>query len=214
MSANISLMLVGVSYLLGSIPPSYLIAKFVYKVDILKQGNGNLGGANSLRLFGKKVGVLVALLDILKGTAAVLIAQTVNSSDGPETGFLAETPNVMALAGFAAVFGHCFSIFLKFRGGKGGATTAGVILAIDPFSLLVVVIFWVLIVSSTRFTSLANLLAVFSMPPLMRTRTDGSQYVLLGYALAILLVLTHRENLSRMLAGTERKVGETEQLPG
>ena len=147
MSAVTSLLLIGVSYLLGSIPPSYLIAKFIYKVDIFEQGSGNPGGANSLRLFGKKVAVVVAVLDILKGTAAVIIAKTVNSTNGPETGFLANTANVMALAAFAAVIGHCFSIFLKFKGGKGGATTAGIILAIDPLSLVVVLLFWALVVS-------------------------------------------------------------------
>jgi len=207
-----SLIIIGGGYLIGSIAPSAWIAKFIYKIDIKAQGSGNAGGANAMRLMGKKVGAVVVIVDILKGTAAIYLAQSLNPEFGPVSGFFADTSYVVALTGFAAVFGHCFSLFLKFKGGKGGATAAGVVLGIDPFSTLIIIIFWILIVGSTKFTSLGNVLAIFALPSLMKLRTGEAAYIALGFGIAFLIVFTHRQNINRLMSGTERKLGQKEKI--
>lgn len=204
--------LIFASYLLGSIPPSYIIGKIFFKTDIRKQGSGNVGGANSIRLFGKKVGGFVGAFDIFKGTAAVLMTEYYIDQATTNVGFFARGDNIIALAAFAAILGHCFSIFLKFSGGKGGATTWGVLIGIDPFSFFIVIGFWIIVVISTRFTSLGNLAMSFAIPLTLDLRTDKTSYITLGYAIAALLWFKHRENVGRLFRGEERKFGQKEAV--
>lgn len=199
-------------YLLGSIPPSYIIGKIFFKVDIRKEGSGNAGGANSARLFGQKVGLLVGFFDLIKGTFAVLIAKEFYTNSGAETGFFANSNNIIALAGFAAVVGHCFSLFLKFSGGKGGATTMGMVLGIDPVSFVILMIFWIIIVGTTRFTSLGNLLGFGVIPLLFAFRTDDAVFEYAGIAIIVLIYYKHRDNIGRLFRGEERKFGQKETI--
>jgi glycerol-3-phosphate acyltransferase PlsY len=209
---TVNLLVILGSYLLGSIPPSYLVGRFKYGVDIRKQGSGNVGGANTARLFGKKIGLLVGLFDVLKGTAVVYIAAKIAPNYLDPTGFFSSADNIIAAAGLFAVLGHCFSAFLKFSGGKGGATTAGVALALDPMSFLIIVAFWFLIVSTTRFTSLGNLLTIILVPLLFDFAEIGSAYVIVGYLLIALIFYTHRANIGRLIQKNERKFGQKETV--
>ncbi|OLS29070.1 MAG: Glycerol-3-phosphate acyltransferase [Candidatus Heimdallarchaeota archaeon LC_2] len=208
----VSIGLIFTSYLIGSIPPSYIIGKLFFKTDIRKQGSGNVGGANSIRIFGKKVGAIVAIFDIFKGTFAVLITDYYSDEATTEVGFFARSENIIALAAFAVVMGHCFSIFLKFSGGKGGATTWGILIAIDPFSFLIIIAFWIVVVLSTRFTSLGNLAMSFAIPLVLELRTDKTPFINMGYALVALLWFKHRENIGRLFRGEERKFGTKEAV--
>ncbi|MFV2015325.1 MAG: glycerol-3-phosphate acyltransferase, partial [Candidatus Heimdallarchaeota archaeon] len=120
--------------------------------------------------------------------------------------------NIIALTAFAVVFGHCYSVFLKFKGGKGGATTGGILIAIVPFGFLLIITFWVTIVLSTRFTSLANLSIAFALPLVFNLLTESNTYFSLGWALGVLLWFKHRDNIGRLIRGEERKFGQKEAL--
>ena len=208
----VSISLILMSYLIGSLPPSYIIGRIFFKTDIRTQGSGNVGGANSIRLFGKKVGAFVAFFDVFKGTLAVLLTEFYIDQGTTEVGFFAHEENIIALAAFAVVFGHCYSVFLKFKGGKGGATTGGILIAIIPYGFLIIFTFWATIVISTRFTSLANLTIAIALPLVFDLMIDSNSYVGLGWALATLLWFKHRENVGRLLRGEERKFGQKEAV--
>lgn len=211
-SLLVILVILFLSYIVGSIPPSYLVGKIFHGVDIRNQGSGNVGGANAIRLFGKKFGLAAGLFDILKGTAMVLIMEYMSNESMVVTGFFASQANLMATAGFLAIVGHSFSIFLRFKGGKGGATTAGVVLALDPISGIILILFWILVVGTTRFTSLGNLLGIITVPVLLNFRTGVSAYTTLGVILIFLIFYTHRANISRLINGEERKFGQKEEI--
>lgn len=211
-SLVIILLILLLSYLVGSIPPSYLVGKIFHGVDIRDQGSGNVGGANAIRLFGKKFGLAAGLFDILKGTAMVLIMESMSNETTIETGYLASQPNLMATAGFLTIVGHSFSLFLRFKGGKGGATTAGVVLALDPISGFILILLWILVIGTTRFTSLGNLLGIITVPVVLDYRTGISAYTTLGVVLIFLIYFTHRANISRLINGEERKFGQKEEI--
>jgi len=207
-----SILAIIIGYLLGSIPPAYLLGKWLHGVDIREHGSGNVGGANAGRLFGKEVFAAVAVFDILKGSLSIIIAKLLVPGHVAAVGLFSDKATFIALAGFAAVFGHCYSYIINFSGGKGGATTAGVLLAIDPLTFGIMVLFWVLIVATTRFTSLANLLAIILVPILLNFRTDSPSYMYLGLILIVLIWWRHRENVGRLVRGEERKFGNKEKL--
>lgn len=211
-SLVVILLILLLSYLVGSIPPSYLVGKIFHGVDIRDQGSGNVGGANAIRLFGKKFGLAAGLFDILKGTAMVLIMESMSNETTIETGYFASQPNLMATAGFLTIVGHSFSLFLRFKGGKGGATTAGVVLALDPISGFILILLWILVIGTTRFTSLGNLLGIISVPVVLNYRTGISAYTTLGVVLIFLIYFTHRANISRLINGEERKFGQKEEI--
>ena len=208
----VSISLILMSYLIGSLPPSYIIGRIFFKTDIRIQGSGNVGGANSIRLFGKKVGAVVTLFDVFKGTVAVLLTEMFIDQGTTEVGFYAQDENIIALSAFAVVFGHCYSVFLKFKGGKGGATTGGILIAIIPYGFLIIFTFWVTIVISTRFTSLANLTIAIALPLVFDLMGDKGSYVGLRWALATLIWFKHRENAGRLFRGEERKFGQKEAV--
>ncbi len=207
----IGLGLIIFGYLLGSVPSTFIIGKIFFGIDIRNQGSGNVGGANAIRLFGKKAGLFGGLLDILKGTFVILICRFVLSDQDIDSSFLSKDL-VIATAGFFAIFGHCFSLYLKFSGGKGGATTAGVILALDYFSFIILVLFWLIVVGSTRFTSLGNLLSVITVPLFLDYRIEDNSYFYLGVAITLLIYFKHRANVIRLLTGEERKFGDKETI--
>lgn len=211
-SLVVILLILLLSYLVGSIPPSYLVGKIFHGVDIRDQGSGNVGGANAIRLFGKKFGLAAGLFDILKGTAMVLIMESMSNETTIETGYFASQPNLMATAGFLTIVGHSFSLFLRFKGGKGGATTAGVVLALDPISGFILILLWILVIGTTRFTSLGNLLGIITVPVVLNYRTGISAYTTLGVVLIFLIYFTHRANISRLINGEERKFGQKEEI--
>lgn len=191
-------LLVGVAYLLGSVSFAVLLVRRATGKDIRTEGSGNAGATNVLRAHGKALALAVAALDIGKGAAAVLLVRLVTAD-----------PRYAAAAGFAAVLGHVFPIFYGFRGGKGVATAVGAFLPLAPLATLVCVAIFVVVVAVTRYVSVGSMLAIVLLPPIAGGLFHASApIVAAAAATAVLVVLKHRENLKRLVAGTERKLGQ------
>ena len=185
-----------IAFLIGSIPTAYWYARYFHKLDIRQHGSGNIGATNSLRVLGKKAGALVLIIDLLKGLIPVLIAK--------KLGF---TPESTLLVGVFAILGHLFSPFVGFKGGKGIATAFGVIIGFSPLAALLCVTVFALVFYFTRYVSLGSILGVFVF--LIYTLVqfqDNLSVQLLAAGLTVLLVFSHRENIKRLLSGTESKV--------
>lgn len=201
----IDYLLVILAYLLGSVPFGLLISKLVQNVDIREHGSGNIGATNVLRKMGPAYGILVLLLDLAKGVVVMLLAR-----------YLEVDTVFMLLAGFLVVLGHCFPIFLKFDGGKGVATTLGVLLFVPQFNipLLVLLLIFVALVALTRYVSLGSVVTSALIPVafLVFSYTGTYDYtlshVLFGIGIAAVVIFRHRENISRLLSGTESKIGK------
>ena len=196
---------VSLAYLLGSIPFGYLLVRLFVGGDVRETGSGGTGATNVTRRAGKGVGVLTLLLDLLKGTAAVLVARAVL---GPGEG---EFWWVCA-AGAAAVLGHVFPVWLRFRGGKGVATGLGVFLALAPLATLCAALIFVIIVRLWRYVSLGSMvaaavlpLAVWSLSALGISDRAPRPLLLLSVLGAALIVFMHRANIGRLLRGQESK---------
>jgi glycerol-3-phosphate acyltransferase PlsY len=181
------------AFLLGSFPSGVVVSRVMLGRDIRDMGSGNIGAANVARAGGIKAGVAVGILDVLKGLIAVLIARRLGLDAAG-----------LALAACAAVLGHDFSIFLRFRGGKGVATTFGAMLAIAPAGTLMAAVVWVAIVLISGYTSLASLLALAVLPITLAFTEQPPVAVIAAFALYLLAVIKHRENVTRLLSGTER----------
>ncbi|WP_366922345.1 glycerol-3-phosphate 1-O-acyltransferase PlsY [Metallumcola ferriviriculae] len=190
----IKLLVLLFSYLLGSIPMAYMIGKFRYGKDIRKYGSGNVGATNAFRILGPAAGITVLAADALKGFLAVLIA-----------GYFGG-PFMVIAAGFIVIFGHTFSAFLKFRGGKGVATGAGTFLAIAPKSILWAVLIFVLIVLLFRFVSLGSISGAASLPVLLFIYQRPWAYVIYGLVAAAFVIFKHRSNIERLRNGLEPKI--------
>lgn len=187
------------SYLLGSIPFGYLIVRWKQGTDIRSHGSGNIGATNVLRTVGRAGGILTLLLDAAKGYLAV--AATEHFTQGSES--------LVALAAVAAVVGHAFPVFLRFKGGKGVATAAGVFLRLGPVPLLSSLVIFVLVVAIWRFVSLGSILSAGSfciLYFLLDFRTDHSLWILLASVFcSCLIIVRHRNNIQRLVAGTENR---------
>ena len=192
-----------VAYLLGSVPFGLLLAKAVKGVDLRQFGSGNIGAANAVRAMGRKWGIFAFALDFLKGFVPVLACRWVTSD-------AKQLATLQVLVGTAAVLGHCYSIYLRFHGGKGVATGCGAIVAIDPLIFLAGGCVWLITLFTTRYVGLASILMGIAFPIAVFFRADGSEReLLIGASLLTLLILIrHRSNIQRMLAGTEPRAGE------
>ena len=191
-------LLVGVAYLLGSLSFAVLLVRRATGKDIRTEGSGNAGATNVLRSHGKALALAVAALDVGKGAAAVLLVRLATADS-----------RYAAAAGFAAVLGHVFPVFYGFRGGKGVATAVGAFLALAPLATLVCVAVFVAVVALTRYVSVGSMIAIVLLPPVAGGLFHASPpIVAAAAATAILVVLKHRENLKRLVAGTERKLGQ------
>lgn len=186
-----------IGYLLGSISFSYIIAKRVAGIDIRARGSGNAGATNTLRVLGKGPAALVLLLDVLKGVAAVLLAFWIAGGN----------PTGMALAGFMAVIGHNWPLFFGFRGGKGVATTIGVVGFLSFFSFFWAGLATLIVIFLTRYVSLGSLVFFALVPILMLIRGEPFSYVATAIAIAAIGYARHRQNISRLLRGSENKIG-------
>ena len=190
------LVVLTLGYLLGSIPFGAIIS-LLYKVDITKAGSGNIGATNVLRTLGVLPAIIVFSLDLLKGFLAVYLAIIV-----------LRDPVLILLAGVAAILGHMFSIFLKFKGGRGAATGLGVLLGITPWVFLFAVILAAIIIGFTRYVSLASIIVPLCSAALMLYLGKPMPYVAATAIIAVLIIVKHVPNIRRLLSGTERKVGE------
>jgi glycerol-3-phosphate acyltransferase PlsY len=188
------------SYLIGSIPWG-LIAGKLRGVDVRQYGSGSIGTTNVLRTIGTKSAAVVLVLDVLKGVTAVVIGHYVI---GSPTGEIA--------AGFAAVAGHDWSVFLRFKGGRGVATTLGCVLAMEPLGPVAGIVVFVILIALTRYVSLGSicgsLAAVAAMGAFWAVdRVPWQYFVFIAVAVA-LIIFQHRDNISRLLSGTENKLGQ------
>ena len=186
-----------VGYLFGSIPFALLVSRGLAGVDIRHAGSGNVGSANVLRTSGVATALLVMVLDIAKGAGSVLLADRWSVAGS--------TP---AVAGLAAIVGHVYPIWLRFRGGKGVATACGVFAVLTPWAVLPALALFVATVWATRFVSLGSLVAVLALGPIAYALAAPPASWLAAAGAAILIVFRHRSNVARLLAGTERRIGQ------
>jgi glycerol-3-phosphate acyltransferase PlsY len=186
-------LIIVMAYCLGSVPFALLLAR---GDDVRRIGSGNVGAANVLRASGVRAGVLVAILDIAKGAASVVLAMRL-SSDG----------NVPAAAGFAAILGHIYPVWLRFRGGKGVATACGVFTVLTPLAALPAFAVFIATAWATRYVSLGSVLATIVLPPVAYATGYSAATLTAACAASVLILFRHRGNLARLRAGTERRLG-------
>jgi len=190
------------AYLLGSIPTSFLVSHFVAGVDLRQHGSKSLGATNVYRVLGPKYAIPVGLFDAAKGTVATLLLS-------PVAGAERWTPLVV---GSAAVLGHIYTVFLRFRGGKGVATAAGVLVAVAPWPVLACLALWLAVVLASGYVSLGSISAAIAFPIATRVLLPTDPYTLAaGIALRLLIIYTHRSNIRRLVHGTESRFGNRQK---
>jgi glycerol-3-phosphate acyltransferase PlsY len=197
-----TLLVLAAAFFLGSIPTGYLVAR-AKGVDIRQHGSGNIGATNVLRTLGKPLGIFVFAVDALKGFAAVWLPHFLATAPAPEW--------LPVAAAVAAIVGHNYTPWLGFRGGKGIATSAGVLLALMPWAVLVIAVVWFVVFSATRYVSLASMSAAAALPvavALLWHFGAGGNLSLLIFALLIsaLAIWRHRSNIQRLRNGTEPRI--------
>ena len=184
------------AYLVGSIPFAYLLSRH-QGIDLRRTGSGNVGASNVLRTSGVRAAVLAMVLDGIKGTIAVLMAQVLSAG-----------PVAAVAAACAAVVGHVYPIWLRFRGGKGVATAAGAFAVLAPEALGVAAFVFLLVVVVTRFISVGSIAGALTLT-LVAALSDVPGAVAIGASVSTLIIIyRHRENLTRLVAGTERRIGQ------
>jgi glycerol-3-phosphate acyltransferase PlsY len=187
------------SYFLGAIPTSHLVSRLFAKIDLREHGSGNLGATNLYRVLGWRYAIPVALFDMAKGAVPVLVfAPRVSDSQ------------LFALAcGVAAILGHVFSVFVHFKGGKGVATAAGVMLGLTPLALGVCAVVWGVVVLLTGYVSLGSIAAAATLPlaVYLLERPTTPELLWIDAAVAAGVILLHRRNIQRLLQGTENRFG-------
>lgn len=184
------------AYLLGSLPFGIIVGKTVYGVDPRTVGSGNIGTANSMRAFGRTGAVLVLLGDALKGAIPTYVALRLFGS-----------PWITAGVGLATIVGHNWSVFLRFKGGKGVATTLGVVIVLSLFAAVAFGAVWLATAAITRYSSLASMLGSAAVPLMMYALGDPLPYVWYGVIAFALVIWRHESNIRRLVAGDELKIG-------
>lgn len=188
----IAMMLIA-AYLIGSIPTGLIIGKLFYNIDIRQHGSGNLGATNTFRILGKKAGIFVTIFDVLKGTISALFPVIFHQNIHP------------IIIGVVAVIGHVFPIYLKFKGGKAVATSAGVILGTNPVLFLIIAIIFFTLLFTTKMVSLTSMLTSIA-------NLIGSLFfedkILMGvsFLIMVVIIVRHKSNIERIMNGTESKI--------
>ena len=191
-----------ISYLLGSIPTGYLMGRFLKGIDIRQAGSGNLGATNVFRVLGKWPGTVTLIFDISKGFLSVAVLGSF-CSDGSCSESLSRL-----FCGLGAIAGHNWTCFLRFRGGKGIATSAGVFLGLSPLVTLVLMAVWALIAYLTKYVSAASVVASVFLPISLFLFNKPREWVIAGIVLTLVSVWKHRTNIRRLMDGTEPRMGE------
>ncbi len=189
-------LLILMAYFIGSIPFGVLVAK-ARGIDLQNVGSKNIGASNVFRNVGKLPALLTLLGDALKGTTAVILCV-----------FMIGRGFWESVIGIAVVLGHMYSIFLSFRGGKGVATSLGVLAVYSPFPTVILIIIWVLTALFTKYSSLAAITAFISLPVIFALFEASKEKISFAIVLAFLIILKHRSNIKRLIGGTETKIGE------
>ena len=189
-------------YTLGSVPTAVWIGKFFYKIDVREYGSGNAGATNAFRVLGKKAGIPVLMIDILKGFAAVSLAYLSNYTKGSN-----QFINIQIVLGIASLVGHIFPVFASFRGGKGIATLLGIILAVHPYAALISMGVFIIVLLISSYVSLSSMIAaiLFPMIVIFIFKTTVSSLVIFSILIAIMVLITHQKNIERLLRREESK---------
>ena len=199
---------IAISYLIGSIPTAYIFGRLLKGIDIRNFGSGNVGATNAMRVLGKPAGIAVLIMDILKGFVVVVWLGDILA---PRITFVsAET--LRLILGLTSIFGHNWTVFLRFRGGKGVATTFGVLIGLSlkiPGLYLVVlllILVWLITFIITRIISVASVITAIALPVLMVSFRHSRALVALSALLSIFIILRHKPNLKRLFQGKEKKI--------
>ena len=190
------------AYILGSIPTSYIMGKLIKGIDIRDFGSGNVGATNASRILGTKVGVFTLVIDIGKGFLAVSIARLII----PEP-----TDLIIIFTGLFAIIGHIFTIFLKFKGGKGVATSAGVFIALVPIPIAIALFVFIVAVWQSKFVSLGSILAALTLFSAELTINllnsfEELEFLIFTFVIAFFITIRHKSNIQRLINGNENKI--------
>jgi glycerol-3-phosphate acyltransferase PlsY len=192
-----------IAYLIGSLPTALIAGKLLKKIDIREHGSGNAGATNVFRVLGWKAGLVVLLIDMFKGLASVWWIPGL-AVVNPESFIY-----IQIFAGVAAIAGHIWTIFAKFRGGKGVGTAAGVFIGLQPGPVMICLIIFIGVVYKTRYVSLGSMIAAFLLPIILLVQKFfllveiPIPMIVLSILLAVLIIVTHRSNINRLIQGTE-----------
>ena len=197
------------AYFLGSIPFGYLLVRIFRNEDIRQKGSGNIGATNVIRSGAKGLGAVTFLLDVLKGYVAVVFCELI-------VGRMQLSPsvkvNTVAVAALCAIFGHIFTVWLGFKGGKGVATAFGVFLALAPLAALAGLGVFVVVFALSRYVSLASILSAAAFPfiaLLLKQRHQTAWSTAVLFLIPLIVIVKHRQNIGRLLSGTEYRFGKT-----
>jgi acyl phosphate:glycerol-3-phosphate acyltransferase len=192
------------AYLMGSIPTGYIFGKVLKKIDIREHGSGNVGATNVFRVVGKVPGFIVLILDFLKGLLAVVfIPVLMNEVFGTLD---CSTVNAIIAIGMAAVAGHIWTIFLKFKGGKGVATSAGIMVGIAPMIMLSALIVWIAIFAIWKYVSLSSISAATTLPIFAVAYGKNLSLIIFCSIICLVGLFSHRTNIKRLIQGEEKRI--------
>jgi len=194
------------AYLIGAIPTAVWVGQSFYGIDVRQHGSGNAGATNTFRVLGKKPGAFVMLVDILKGWAATSLANflVLLAVISPEKLILFKI-----IMGILAVIGHIFPVYVGFKGGKGVATLMGMVLAIQPVAALICLGIFMVVLLISKYVSLGSMIAALAFPLLLllpRFYPDEPLLIVFGFILSLLVILTHKKNINRLIQGQESKI--------
>jgi len=194
------------SYLVGSTPTSIIVGKILKGIDIRNYGSGNAGGTNAFRVLGWKTGVFVSLVDIAKGTFATVVISKIHIDALP----FDDTTLIMILAGVCAILGHTYTIFARFKGGKGVGTAAGMLIALFPIAFLICLIVFAIILFSTGIVSISSMAAAVTLPIALLvidnlfSKNVDTTLTIFSIIIPFFIIFTHRSNIKRLIKGEEQ----------
>ena len=191
------------AYLLGSLTFAVWVGQIFYDVDVREHGSGNAGATNTMRVLGKKAGISVLILDVLKGTAAVMLAHLTDYNVNSE-----QYVNLQLVLGISALFGHIFPVYAGFRGGKGIATLLGVVIAVNPMAALYASMVFVVVLFVSRYVSLASMIASTAFPLyiIFIEKTQFLSLITFSIFISVLVIITHQKNIEPLIRREESKI--------
>ena len=200
----ITVLLILIAYVLGSIPNALWVGKTFKNIDVREHGSKNTGSTNAARVLGAKLGIFTLILDILKGALPTYLGIVLGAN------LLTRITGIdkldIIVIGMAAILGHTFSLFLKFKGGKAVATTLGVFLVLVPYAILILLVVFFVIFGLTKYVSLASVISAVALPIAVYFTTRHIPLTILGIIIGLLVIIRHKENIKRLINGTESKL--------
>ena len=200
----ITVLLILIAYVLGSIPNALWVGKTFKNIDVREHGSKNTGSTNAARVLGAKLGIFTLILDILKGALPTYLGIVLGAN------LLTRITGIdkldIIVIGMAAILGHTFSLFLKFKGGKAVATTLGVFLVLVPYAILILLVVFFVIFGLRKYVSLASIVSAVALPITVYLTTRHIPLTILGIIIGLLVIIRHKENIKRLINGTESKL--------